>query len=103
MPWFLAKRIVGHLSRRLQQLDIKCETKTKNFDSYMFIFKSINGFICMYSTVHFSHFVPNELMLIRCSKIKLDDAFEQKNGIAKVVEEELEKLCQIMDMKLFKH
>jgi hypothetical protein len=29
MPWFLAKRIVGHLSRRLQQLDIKCETKTK--------------------------------------------------------------------------
>jgi hypothetical protein len=46
----------------------------------------------MYSTVHFSHFVPNELMLIRCSKIKLDDAFEQKNGIAKVVEEELEKV-----------
>ncbi|KAK2415235.1 hypersensitive-induced response protein [Trifolium repens] len=44
MPWFLAKRIVGHLSRRLKQLDIKCETKTK------------------------------------------------KNGIAKVVEEELEKV-----------
>jgi hypothetical protein len=31
-------------------------------------------------------------MLIRCSKIKLDDAFEQKNGIANVVEEELEKV-----------
>jgi len=29
MPWFLGKRIAGHLSLRLQQLDIKCETKTK--------------------------------------------------------------------------
>lgn len=29
MPWVLGKRIAGHLSLRLQQLDIRCETKTK--------------------------------------------------------------------------
>jgi hypothetical protein len=29
MPWFLGKRVAGHLTLRLQQLDIKCETKTK--------------------------------------------------------------------------
>ncbi|GAU32823.1 hypothetical protein TSUD_208910 [Trifolium subterraneum] len=30
MPWFLGKRVAGHLSLRLLQLDIKCETKTKS-------------------------------------------------------------------------
>lgn len=29
LPWFLGKRVVGHLSLRLQQLDVRCETKTK--------------------------------------------------------------------------
>ncbi|GAU32824.1 hypothetical protein TSUD_208920 [Trifolium subterraneum] len=29
MPWFLGKRIAGELSLRVQQLDVKCETKTK--------------------------------------------------------------------------
>lgn len=29
VPWVTGKRIAGHLSLRLQQLDVKCETKTK--------------------------------------------------------------------------
>jgi hypothetical protein len=29
MPWFLGKRVAGELSLRVQQLDVKCETKTK--------------------------------------------------------------------------
>lgn len=29
MPWFLGKQVAGHLSLRLQQLDLRCETKTK--------------------------------------------------------------------------
>ncbi|WJX38569.1 hypothetical protein P8452_26218 [Trifolium repens] len=35
MPWFLAKQIVGHLSRRLQQLDIKCEDQDKESDEHV--------------------------------------------------------------------
>lgn len=31
LPWFLGKKIAGRLSLRLQQLDVKCETKTKVF------------------------------------------------------------------------
>lgn len=30
LPWFLGKQIAGQVSLRLQQLDIKCETKTKD-------------------------------------------------------------------------
>ena len=29
LPWFLGSQMAGHLSLRLQQLDVKCETKTK--------------------------------------------------------------------------
>jgi len=29
MPWFAGKRVAGHLTLRLQQLDVRCETKTK--------------------------------------------------------------------------
>jgi regulator of protease activity HflC (stomatin/prohibitin superfamily) len=29
MPWFAGKRVAGQLTLRLQQLDVRCETKTK--------------------------------------------------------------------------
>lgn len=29
MPWFLGSQVAGHLTLRLQQLDVRCETKTK--------------------------------------------------------------------------
>ena len=29
LPWCLGSQIAGHLSLRLQQLDVRCETKTK--------------------------------------------------------------------------
>ena len=29
LPWIFGKRVVGHLTLRLQQLDVRCETKTK--------------------------------------------------------------------------
>ncbi|EOY21722.1 SPFH/Band 7/PHB domain-containing membrane-associated protein family isoform 2 [Theobroma cacao] len=30
LPWFLGSQLAGHLSLRLQQLDVRCETKTKD-------------------------------------------------------------------------
>lgn len=29
LPWILGKQIAGYLSLRVQQLDVRCETKTK--------------------------------------------------------------------------
>ncbi|KAK7837882.1 hypersensitive-induced response protein 1 [Quercus suber] len=57
LPWCLGSQLSGHLTLRLQQLDVRCETRTKS----------------------------------KCPKLTLDDAFEQKNDIAKAVEDELEK------------
>ncbi|XP_028054706.1 hypersensitive-induced response protein 1-like [Camellia sinensis] len=30
MPWCLGRKVAGHLTLRLQQLDVRCETKTKD-------------------------------------------------------------------------
>ncbi|CAN1262411.1 Hypersensitive-induced reaction 1 protein [Linum perenne] len=30
LPWFLGSQLAGHLSLRVQQLDVRCETKTKD-------------------------------------------------------------------------
>lgn len=38
LPWFLGSQLAGHLSLRLQQLDVKCETKTK-VCSFLAIFR----------------------------------------------------------------
>lgn len=29
LPWFLGSQLAGHLTLRVQQLDVRCETKTK--------------------------------------------------------------------------
>ena len=34
LPWFLGAQIAGTLSLRLQQLDVRCETKTKVWHSF---------------------------------------------------------------------
>ena len=36
LPWCIGDRIVGYLSLRVKQLDVRCETKTKVF-SYVII------------------------------------------------------------------
>ncbi|WCJ20810.1 Hypersensitive-induced response protein-like protein 1 [Euphorbia peplus] len=100
MPWFLGSRVAGHLSLRLQQLDVRCETKTKD-----------NVFVTVVASIQYRPLAQKEsdafykltntkgqiqayvFDVIRASvpKLNLDDAFEQKNEIAKAVEEELEK------------
>lgn len=63
---------------------------------YIYLFKTID--LCL---VHHSHAIYD--LLLNCSviragipKLNLDDAFEQKNEIAKAVEEELEKVMYII-------
>ncbi|KAF9604239.1 hypothetical protein IFM89_004945 [Coptis chinensis] len=110
LPWPLGYQIAGHLSLRLQQLDVKCETKTKD-NVFVNVVASIqyraiankasDAFYKLSNTrnqIQAYVFDENELepstfSVIRGSvpKLLLDDAFEQKNDIAKAVEEELEK------------
>ncbi|GMN45698.1 hypothetical protein TIFTF001_014885 [Ficus carica] len=110
LPWFLGSQLAGHLSLRLQQLDVRCETKTKD-NVFVNVVASIqyraladkanDAFYKLSNTrsqIQAYVFDVNRIafsftLVIRASfpKLNLDDAFEQKNEIAKAVEEELEK------------
>ncbi|XP_037441373.1 hypersensitive-induced response protein-like protein 1 [Triticum dicoccoides] len=100
LPWIFGKRVVGHLTLRLQQLDVRCETKTKD-----------NVFVTVVASIQYRPLAGKEsdayykltntrsqiqayvFDVIRASvpKLNLDDAFVQKNDIAQAVEDELEK------------
>ncbi|KAH7851832.1 hypothetical protein Vadar_016976 [Vaccinium darrowii] len=100
LPWHFGHRLAGHLSLRVQQLDVRCETKTKD-----------NVFVNVVASIQFraladkasdafykltntrSQIQAYVFDVIRASvpKLNLDDTFEQKNDIAKAVEDELEK------------
>ncbi|KAH9322581.1 hypothetical protein KI387_017220, partial [Taxus chinensis] len=100
LPWFLGSQIRGHLSLRVQKLDVQCETKTKD-----------NVFVTVVASVQYRALLEKAndayyklsntreqiqayvFDVIRSSvpKMNLDDVFEQKNEVAKAVENELEK------------
>ena len=100
VPWILGSQISGHLSLRLQQLDVKCETKTKD-NVFVNVVASIqyralagNASDAFYKLSNTRSQIQAYVFdVIRASvpKLNLDDVFEQKNDIAKAVEEELEK------------
>uniref|UniRef100_A0A0D6QR50 Band 7 domain-containing protein n=1 Tax=Araucaria cunninghamii TaxID=56994 RepID=A0A0D6QR50_ARACU len=100
VPWIFGTQIGGHLSLRLQKLDVRCETKTKD-----------NVFVTVVASVQYRAILEKVsdafyklsdtrgqiqayiFDVIRSSvpKMILDDVFEQKLDIAKAVEQELEK------------
>ncbi|XP_022638503.1 hypersensitive-induced reaction 1 protein [Vigna radiata var. radiata] len=100
MPWFLGKQLAGHLSLRLQQLDLRCETKTKD-NVFVNVVASIqyralaekanDAFYKLSNTKTQIQAYVFDVIRASVPKLNLDDAFEQKNEIARAVEEELEK------------
>ncbi|XP_028105527.1 hypersensitive-induced response protein-like protein 1 [Camellia sinensis] len=103
IPWYFGYKLAGKLSLRLQQLDVRCETKTKD-NVFVNVVASIqyralsgkgaDAFYKLSNTkVQIQAYVFD---VIRASvpKLDLDSAFEQKNDIAKAVEEELEKVTE---------
>ncbi|KAL5061531.1 hypothetical protein RYX36_023268 [Vicia faba] len=100
VPWFMGRQIAGYLSLRVQQLDVSCETKTKD-----------NVFVTVVASVQYRALAENavdafykltntreqiqayvfDVIRATIPKMELDSSFEQKNDIAKAVEEELEK------------
>ncbi|KAH9531149.1 hypothetical protein CY35_19G022000 [Sphagnum magellanicum] len=94
VPWFCGVNVAGVLSLHIQQLDVQCKTKSKD-----------NVFVTMVASVQYrAHIETAEDAFYKLTnpweqiksyvfdaKMLLDDVFEQKNDIAKNVEEELEK------------
>ncbi|KAL6287911.1 hypothetical protein ACE6H2_012301 [Prunus campanulata] len=100
LPWCFGYKIAGELSLRVRQLEVRCETKTKD-----------NVFVNVVASIQYRA-LPEKISdafyklsnsnsqiqayvfdVIRASvpKLELDAVFEQKSDIAKAVEEELAK------------
>ncbi|XP_068307158.1 hypersensitive-induced response protein 1-like [Pyrus communis] len=105
LPWFLGHQLAGHLSLRLQQLDVRCETKTKD-NVFVNVVASIqyralankadDAFYKLSNTRSQIQAYVFDVIRASVPKLNLDAAFEQKNEIAKAVEDELEKLLFVV-------
>eukprot|EP00850_Spirogloea_muscicola_P005765 SM000026S09014 [mRNA] locus=s26:938118:943961:- [translate_table: standard] len=100
LPWICGTNLAGVLSVRIQQLDVRCETKTKD-NVFVNVVASIQYRVIRENAVDAFYKLtsPREQIqayvfdVVRSSvpKMNLDAVFESKNDVAKIVEEELEK------------
>ncbi|XP_044490147.1 hypersensitive-induced response protein 1 [Mangifera indica] len=100
LPWCLGSQVAGHLSLRVQQLDVRCETKTKD-NVFVNVVASIqyraladkasDAFYKLSNTRSQIQAYVFDVIRASVPKLDLDSTFEQKNEIAKAVENELEK------------
>ncbi|KAF9663644.1 hypothetical protein SADUNF_Sadunf17G0072900 [Salix dunnii] len=92
MPWFLGSRVAGHLTLRLQQLDDNVFVNVVASVQYRALAGNASDAFYKLSNTR-SQIQAYVFDVIRASvpKLNLDDVFEQKNDIARAVEEELEK------------
>lgn len=100
VPWVIGDYVAGQLTLRLQQLDVQCETKTKD-NVFVTVVASIQYRVLVDKASDAFYRLSNPTSQIKAyvfdviracvPKLNLDDVFEQKNEIAKSVEEELDK------------
>ncbi|KAK8484349.1 hypothetical protein V6N11_049623, partial [Hibiscus sabdariffa] len=100
LPWCFGKQAAGILSLRVQQLDVRCETKTKD-NVFVNVVASIqyralsekaqDAFYKLSNTRAQIQSYVFDVIRASVPKLELDAVFEQKNDIARAVEEELEK------------
>ncbi|RZC81489.1 hypothetical protein C5167_044073 [Papaver somniferum] len=101
VPWCFGSRIVGHVNLRVQELDLRCKTKTKdnvfltvdasiqyravreNAGDAFYKLSNTRGQIQAYVFDAIRSIVP---------KLTLNDVFEQKDDIANEVDEQLERV-----------
>lgn len=99
----LIDRIAGRLSLRIQQLDVRVETKTKD-NVFVFVVVSVQYYVLPDKTVDAFYRLQNaqaqitsyvfDTVRARVPSISLDDLFEKKDEIASAVKTELD---QVMD------
>ncbi|KAG9145686.1 hypothetical protein Leryth_022107 [Lithospermum erythrorhizon] len=100
MPWCFGYQNAGSLSLRVQQLDVRCETKTKD-NVFVIVVASVqyramaekasDAFYKLSNTKAQIQSYVFDVIRASVPKLELDAVFEQKNDIAKGVEDELEK------------
>ncbi|KAL8251273.1 hypothetical protein R6Q59_034966 [Mikania micrantha] len=100
LPWCLGYRLAGKLSLRVNQLDVRCETKTKD-NVFVTVVASVqyralsekaaDAFYKLSNTKQQIQAYVFDVIRASVPKLQLDDVFLQKNDIAKGVEDELEK------------
>ncbi|KAK7368112.1 hypothetical protein VNO80_10134 [Phaseolus coccineus] len=100
VPWYFCSRLSGSLSLSVNQLDVRCETKTKD-NVFVTVVASIqyralaekaeDAYYKLSNTRAQIQSYVFDVIRSTVPKMELDAAFEQKNEIAKAVEEELEK------------
>ncbi|XP_062151239.1 hypersensitive-induced response protein 1 [Alnus glutinosa] len=100
LPWCLGYQVAGGLTLRVQQLDVRCETKTKD-NVFVNVVASVqfraiaekasDAFYRLTNTREQIQSYVFDVIRASVPKLNLDAVFEQKNDIAKAVEEELEK------------
>ncbi|KAK4261174.1 hypothetical protein QN277_004211 [Acacia crassicarpa] len=104
VPWFFGSQVAGYLSLRVQQLDVRCETKTKDnvFVNVVASIqyralqgKAVDAFYRLSNTRNQIQAYVFDVIRASVPKMDLDASFEQKNEIAKAVEEELEKAMAV--------
>ncbi|KAK3015300.1 hypothetical protein RJ639_006938 [Escallonia herrerae] len=100
LPWCFGYQLAGQLSLRVQQLDVRCETKTKD-NVFVTVVASVqyralaekasDAFYKLSNTKGQIQSYVFDVIRASVPKLLLDSTFEQKNDIARAVEEELEK------------
>ncbi|XP_066394158.1 hypersensitive-induced response protein-like protein 2 [Miscanthus floridulus] len=93
LPWCIGQQIAGYLSLRVRQLDVRCETKTKDNVTVVasvqyraLADKASDAFYKLSNTREQIQSYVFDVIRATVPKLDLDDAFEQKNDIAKAVE-----------------
>ncbi|KAH0460292.1 hypothetical protein IEQ34_010955 [Dendrobium chrysotoxum] len=92
VPWVLGKKVAGYLSLRVQQLDVRCETKTKD-NVFVTVVASVqyralankaaDAFYKLSNTREQIQSYVFDVIRASVPKLSIDDVFEQKNDIAK--------------------
>ncbi|GKV22439.1 hypothetical protein SLEP1_g32313 [Rubroshorea leprosula] len=100
LPWCFGRQIAGKLSLRVQQQHVRCETKTKD-NLFVNVVASIqyrasaerasDAFYELSNTRTQIQSYVFDVIRASVPKLELDSLFEQKNEIARAVEEELGK------------
>ncbi|KAI3876343.1 hypothetical protein MKX03_032941 [Papaver bracteatum] len=109
VPWCLGNQIAGHLTLRVQQLDVTCRTKTKD-NVFVIVGASIQyrALVEKASDAFYKLTNPRgqikayvlDVITASVPKLLLDDVFEQKKYIARAVEEELDKAMSTYGYKI---
>ncbi|KAL6615016.1 hypothetical protein ACP70R_037286 [Stipagrostis hirtigluma subsp. patula] len=100
MPWCAGRRVAGYLSLRVQQLDVRCLTKSKD-NVFVTVVASVQyraladkAYDAFYRLTNAREQIQSYVFdVIRASvpNMNLDQVFEQKDEVARAVEEELAK------------